>query len=134
MSDDNNEQQDGGGEASTRKPGQPISDSELQQLPADTVINRVSQFIRSDFGGKPGESKEKAALNSAWKRCPEIVPILEKLSADEQRAIGRSLIVTAEHTAAGSRKRVARYLGEMRRRWGSAPKPTDPHRPSPIKF
>jgi hypothetical protein len=109
--------------AETRKRGKKMSDEELQALDPNTLINNVTKFMRTDFGGR---AKEKIALNRALESNPLLGGILKNLSPSEKDILGASIALVAADAVNGSRKRVKRTVNEMRRRWGTSSGPKKP--------
>jgi hypothetical protein len=114
----------------TRKAGQAMSNKELQAVPANKLIDRVQTFVRVDFGGQ--ELKERIALGRALEHAPEISSVLEKLGAEEQKALGDAIVKVAQHAAEGSRKRLQTTVDEMRRRWGTPTPPKSSGTKNPV--
>jgi predicted RND superfamily exporter protein len=98
-----------------KKAGKPMSEKELQKLSAKTLIGRVTQFVRTDFGGEA--DKTEIALRRASKNDPRITSIMEKLTHEEQTIVGAALVFVAEDACEGSRKRLSTTKKEMIRRW-----------------
>lgn len=108
-----------------RKPGQPMSEERLQALPATDLVNLLLKGIRTDFGGQkhdggdddgPEFAKARVALTRAIRLVPAFQELVQKLSAEEQIVLGAALIAVATDSCRGSRDRIKRAVGEVRRR------------------
>lgn len=77
-----------------------MSDEKLQGLDADTLIGRVTQFIRTDFGGET--HKERIALQRAVEADSAVGAVLTKLTPEEQKVLGAAMVKVAVHACEGS--------------------------------
>jgi hypothetical protein len=98
-----------------------MDDEKLQGLSNGALVGRVTQFIRTDFGGE--ERKERIALQRALEARPGFSTTLAALTPEQQKEIGAAMVSVAEHACLGSRKRLLRTVDEMRRRWCPDDKP-----------